>query len=75
MSSKRHLRGQGVALTPAELAIERARVRVAGELLGAGVMPSQSGVDVLWSPEETAALAATLAGQAVRIRRTNDRAS
>jgi hypothetical protein len=55
-------RGQGMALTPEQVAIERARTRVADELLRAGKIFT---LDVVWSPEETAALRATLAGRGV----------
>jgi hypothetical protein len=50
-------------VTPEQVATERARIRVADELLRAGrLIP----LDVVWSPEETAALRATLAGKGVR---------
>lgn len=49
-------RGQGRALTPDQAATERARARMAVR-----------GVEflILWSPEETEALRATLAGKGV----------
>lgn len=55
-------RGQGRALTPEQVAIERARTRVVDELLRSGRIFE---LDVVWSPEETAALRATLAGKGV----------
>lgn len=52
-------RGQGMALTPEQLATERARARMAAGVRGVDFL-------ILWSPEETEALRATLAGKGVR---------
>lgn len=53
-------RGQGMDLTPEQVATERARARLAAALQNA-----PANVLVVWSPEETRALRAALAGRAV----------
>jgi hypothetical protein len=57
-------RGQGIDPTPEQVATERARARVAAELVFGGHSLARP-VDVLWSPEQTAALRALLAGKGV----------
>lgn len=58
-------RGQGMDPTVEQVATERARTRVAVELVYGGYSLTTGGVDVLWSPEETEALRVMLAGKGV----------
>jgi hypothetical protein len=55
-------RGQGMDVTPEQVAAERARARMAAALRG----KISNVFLILWSPEETEALRATLAGKGVR---------
>lgn len=73
MTTKDRRTGQTtVRLSPQDVAAIRGRTRVGAELAAAG---HAGPVEVLWTPEETKALREALAGKAVRIRRTTDRAS
>lgn len=52
-------RGQGMDLTPEQVAAERARARMAAGVRGVSIF------EVVWSPEETEALRAALVGKEV----------
>lgn len=63
MSETVQRRGQGRALTLEQTAQQQARSRVAQELQPTGRLVVA--IDILWSPEETVALRAMLAGKGV----------